>query len=228
MSPGTGYTAIILRSDVLTFLDIAELLAEEGAREHTYSDPQRSSGRIIYRSRSKAAMPDFADKFNDLGDRHRIGYRFANTEIQRIGSPALSDAIVGPALLAAQRLGWDQVERSFREALQHQRGGADENDDAVTAASAALESALKAAGLPGSTLGQLSKAFKGSSFAAPQLRTVPDLLQGLLERSAAVRNIHGDAHGRGPDDDPEVPQELVDLAVHLTGAFIVYLEHASQ
>jgi hypothetical protein len=227
LGPATSYQALILSADAPAFLDTAEIIAEEGKREHTYRAPE-NSGRVIYRLHAQAAMPEFADKFNTLADRHRLGYRFENHEIQRIGSPALSDAIVGPALLAAQRFGWDQVERSFREALRHQRGGSDENDDAVTAASAALESALKATGLPGATLGQLSKAFKGSGLAAPQLRGVPDLLQDLLERSAAVRNIHGDAHGRGPGDDPEAPQELVDLAVHLTGAFIVYLERASR
>jgi hypothetical protein len=176
----------------------------------------------------RAALPAFAEKFNELADRHRFGYRFVDDEIQRLGSPALVDVVVGPAVLAAGREGWDQVERSYREALHHQRGGPDENDDALTAAGAALEAALKAVGLHGNTLSQLSKAFKTSAFAAPQLNGVPEMLQGLLERTSALRNIHGDAHGRAPGDHPDVPQELVDLAVHLTGAFIVYLERATR
>jgi hypothetical protein len=230
LPPGIGYEDLILRADVAALLDIVEIVAEESERMRPYRDAQRSSvgGGLTYRKTSRAAMPAFASKFNTLADRHRLGYRLENGEMQRIGSPALSDVVVGPAVLASQRPGWDQVERSFREALRHQRGGSDENDDALTAAAAALEAALKAAGFQGAMLGQLSKAFKGSSLAAPQLRGVPDLLQDLLERSAAVRNIHGDAHGRAPGDHPDVPQELVDLAVHLTGSFVVYLERASR
>jgi hypothetical protein len=228
VGPQIGYETLIVRGAPTDVLDIVEIAAEESEKLRRYQRPRRSGGGVSYESNSAAAIPGFASKFNDLADRHRLGYRLDNGEIQRIGSPALSEVIVGPAVLASQRPGWDQVERSYREALRHQRGGRDENDDALTAAAAALEAALKAAGIQGTTLAQLSKAFKGSSLAAPQVRGVPDLLQDLLERTAAVRNIHGDAHGRAPGDEPDVPQELVDLAIHLTGSFIVYLERVSR
>lgn len=230
LEPGFAYEPLVQRATVPNLLDIVEITAEESEREHGYQESKRApmGGGLIYKPARKAAMPDSASRINDLADRHRLGYRLEGGEIQRVGSPALIETVVGPALLASQRAGWDQVERSYKEALRHQRGGADENDDALTAAAAALESALKAAGFKGSTLGQLSKAFKASALAAPQLREVPDLLQDLLERSAAVRNTHGDAHGRAPGDDPNVPQELVDLAIHLAGSFIVYIERASR
>ncbi len=220
--------SVVRHVDVASMLDIVEIATEEASTRHRYEEHTRSVVGVQVRPMRGAAMLDFSVRFNDLADRHRLGYRLENNEIQRIGSPALSKVIVGPALLASQRSGWDQVERSYREALRHQRGGRDENDDALTAAAAALEAALKAAGLSGSTLGQLSKAFKESSLAVPQLRGVPDLLQDLLQRSSAVRNVHGDAHGRAPGEQPNVPQELVDLSVHLVGAFIVYLERSTQ
>jgi hypothetical protein len=210
------------------FLDVIELVCEEATRERPYQRHVSRGGGFELRTFHRAVLPAFAEKFNELSDRHRFGYHLVGDEIQRLGSPALVDVVVGPAVLAAEREGWDQVERSYREALHHQRGGPDENDDALTAAGAALEAALKAAGLDGNTLGQLSKAFRASPLAAPQLNGVPEMLQGLLERTSALRNIHGDAHGRAPGDHPDVPQELVDLAVHLTGAFIVYLERATR
>jgi hypothetical protein len=64
--------------------------------------------------------------------------RLANGEARKVGSPALDEVVVGPALLAVRRDGWEEVERSFREALHHQRGGAEERDDALTSATAAL------------------------------------------------------------------------------------------
>ena len=68
-------------------------------------------------------LPEAEQKINDLFDRHRFGFRLEAGEIRKIGSPVLDEVVVGPALLAAQRTGWDEVERSFREAIQHQRGG---------------------------------------------------------------------------------------------------------
>jgi hypothetical protein len=129
----------------------------------------------------------------------------------------------GPALLAVQRSGWEEVERSYREALSHQRGGPAENDDAITAAAAALEATLKAVGLAGNTLGALATAFGKSDLATPELAQVPDLLRNLVQRVASVRNVHGDAHGKDAGAAP-VPQSLVNLAIHMVGAFIVYLD----
>ena len=198
-------------SDLPMFLSLMEIVAEKGALTFGYS----------------AALPKFETKFNELADRHRFGYRMTNGEISRIGSPALTEEIVGPALLATRRSGWEQVEKSYKEALHHQRGPAEENDDALTAASAALESALKAVGIPGKTLGELAKAFKRSGLAAPQIQGVPETLSQLLERPGALRNTLGDAHGNGPNDDGTVHQELVDFVVHQVGSFIVYLAASS-
>lgn len=218
----------IPRAGTHAFLDGVEIAADETMQSHEYVERIKSGVGYIERSKRGSAMSDFPDRFNNLADRHRLGYRLEAGQIQRIGSPALSEVIVGPALLASQSTGWDQVERSYKEALRHQRGPRDENDDALTAAAAALEAALKAAGLQGKTLGQLSKDFKHSPLAAAQLRDTPELLTKLLERSGAIRNVDGDAHGRAPGEQPNVPQELVDLAVHLVGAFIVYLERSSR
>jgi hypothetical protein len=214
---------MIARYPTAQFLDLAEIAREAAEDSYRYEERQKVPGGFRLRPTRASPMANFATRFNHIADRHRLGYRMESGEILRVGSPALTSVVVGPALLAAQKPGWDQVERSYREALRHQRGGTDENDDALTAAAASLESALKAAGFTGSTLSRLSSEFKASSLAAPQLRGVPDLLQDLLTRAGAMRNIHGDAHGRSPGDSPTVTHELVDLAIHLTGSFIVYL-----
>src|SRR6202007_3007686 len=111
-------------------------------------------------------------------------------------------------------------ERSFKEAIQHQRGGAAENDDALTAANAALEAALKAAGYKGSTLGPLAKDFKKNGSVPPELKGVPETLETLLGRSVALRSNYGDSHGKTAGA-LEVPDGLVALTINLAGAFIV-------
>jgi hypothetical protein len=99
-------------------------------------------------STTYSSYPEMVEEgLNKIFDRHRFGFKMERGQMTVVGSPALTDVVVGPALLATQRPGWDEVERSYREALDHQRGGPDENDDALTAANAALEAALKAAGM---------------------------------------------------------------------------------
>jgi hypothetical protein len=189
--------------DVDAFLDAVEILAEI-ATSPDYAVP----------------IPDIEDRINALFIRHRFGYRIEAGEIRKIGSPALEEVVVGPALLAVQRPGWDEVERSYREAILRQRGG--ETDDAITAANAAVEAALKAIGMKGKTLGELAKSFRDSGLVPGYLTGVPELLDDLLDRLNASRSTHGDAHGKAPGA-VEVPQALADLAVHWAGSFLVYL-----
>jgi hypothetical protein len=215
--PGSGW-APALTEDADVFLDFCEIAVETANRRQRHS----SSRNFV------ALYAGLEERLNTLFERHRFGYRLQGGEARQVASPALSDVVVGPALLAVQRPGWTQIDRQFREALLHQRGGDDENDDAITAAAAALESALKAVGASGNTLGELAKDFRKSGRAAPQVAATPELLEDLLKRIAAVRNIHGDAHGKDPSATP-VPEALVDLTIHMVGAFIVYLaETATQ
>jgi hypothetical protein len=195
-------------SDVRAFVDAVEILAEQASKMYFVD------------RRNRVAIPYVDDRLNALFERHRFGYRVRDHLVERIGSPALSETVVGPALLAVQRPGWEEVERNFREAVIHQRGG--ETDDAITSANAAVESALKALGMSGQSLGQLSKSFRGSGLVPGYLGGVPELLDGLLNRLNAARSTDGDAHGKAPGA-AVVPQALADLAVHWAGAFLVYL-----
>lgn len=221
----------VRHADLDEFLDFLEIVAEEGAQRRSYTmdaGPGRVfSGSGRYKQSFRAVFADFEERFNAWADRHRFGYRLEGGEVRRIGSPALADAIVGPALLAVRREGWEQVERGFKEALEHQRGGVDENDDALTAAHAALESALKAAGLGGDRLATLAKSLRRSQLVPSQLEGVPELLDDLLKRSSSIRDPHSDAHGKAPGARA-VPQSLVDLAIHWAGAFIVYLAEVAD
>lgn len=200
-------------SDVGGFLDAVEILAEQASRGRFVSVPGRQGHTV-------RAIPDVEDRINRAFQRFRFGYVIEKGEVRRIGSPALDETVVGPALLAIQRSGWEQAERSFREALDHQRGG--EADDALTATNAAVEAALKAVGMKGQTLKELARSFKGSGLVPGYLAKVPELIEDMLDRLHSARSQAGDAHGKTPGAE-EVPQALADLAVYWAGAFIAYL-----
>jgi len=206
------------------FLDLLEIAVEAGQKRYRWSPPVRTS--TSPRPTQIQGFPELEDELNLLFDRHRFGYRMKNGEVQRIGSPMLNETVVVPALLAVQRPGWEEVERAYREAVAHQRGGEDKRDDALTSANAAVEAALKAAGFQGDRLSSLAKSLRNSELVPSELKGVPEALDVLLKRQEALRSNHGDAHGKAPGS-PIVPQALADLAVHWAGAFIVYLAEMS-
>ena len=153
--------------DTERLLDFLEILVDVGSTDLGYIDFNR-------RQRVAKAWPTAGEDFNGLFERHRFGFRFADGHAHAVASPALEERITGPALLAVQRPGWEQVERSYREALMHQRGSEQENDDALTAANAALEAALKAVGLPGKMLGELGKSLRASALVPAHHRRSPE------------------------------------------------------
>jgi hypothetical protein len=200
-------------------LDFVEMMAEEAVKTWVFN--------IQGKSVSGQADADIEQRVNRAFVRHRFGFQLENGQARRIGSPALDESVVGPALLALSRPGWEAADKSFRDALRHRRGGVDERDAAVTDAHAALEAAMKAAGLSGDRLSALAKSFRNSGLVPPQLEVVPDALDVLLKRSSAIRDPLGDAHGKRPDN-MQVPDGIVDLMIHWTGAFIVFLADATR
>jgi hypothetical protein len=221
-SPSNGQRAVdfIQRPElpIADFLDVVEILIEQATQVWTI---HRHDGEDELQADAYAE-----EHTNEAFVRHRFGFRMSNGNAHRVGSPALDEALVGPALLATARPGWEQADRSYRDALYHRRGGSDERGAAITDAHAALEAAMKAAGLKGDTLAALAKDLRNSGKVLSQLEGVPEMLDKLLKRSQAIRDSQSDAHGRAPGTEI-VGAEVVDLAIHWTGSFIVYLADAA-
>lgn len=194
------------------FLDFCEFLAEECKKQLYHTSDKRYC----------QAWATFEDDLNEIFARHRFGYRIEKSLIRQIGSPALDVLAVHPALFAARKSGWIQAEKSYIEAILHRRGGEEELDDALTAAAASVEAALKAAGYKGSMLSQLLKSFSDDSTVDGTMKNVPSGLTNLLETVMAERHSKGDAHGKSPDSQPVDPA-TADLLIHWAGAFIVWL-----
>lgn len=213
---GSSFIASAAVDRLLAFVEIA---AEKTGRYRNTS--LRNSQNYL------DVLPDFEARFNEICEIHRFGYRIEGGDIRMVGSPALDEFVVGPTLLAASRPGWEQVDQSYREALDHQRGG--ETDDALTAAHAAVEAALKAVGMTGQ-FGAMTKQFRNSDLVPTYLRQAPealDALMTLLGKSNAIRSTHGDAHGKAPGAE-EVPQALANLGIYWAGAFILYLAEVTR
>lgn len=199
------------------FLDAMEILVDEGAVPRRYTYYQGGSSSVS----TARCLPKAEVDLNQMFDRHRFAYRFEEGAIRPVMSPLLDAEIVGPALLAISRPGWENVERSYREALLHQRRS-DEWHESLTAAAAAVEAALKAAGYSGATLGALTRDFRRAPIASGYSPQIVDHLAELIEQLMAWRSHSGSAHGKEPGStDP--PPELVALAIHWAGSFIVYL-----
>jgi len=208
------WASVVRQGDAGALLDFCEILAEAALTRHPWSNMYGQGGNF-------PALPRVRSDLNEFFDRHRFGYRFDGDDILPISSPLVDDVIVSPALLASARPGWEEVERSYREAVQHLRR-ADEGRDALTSASTAVESAIKALGMSGNTLSDLVRALGRSNLMPGHTAAIFPQLHALFARLNAWRSTEGDAHGRPPDaEDP--PRALVALAVHWAGAALVYL-----
>jgi hypothetical protein len=208
------WTRVVREGDVDPFLDFCEILADAALTRHEWINLYGQGGHF-------PALPRVLDDLNELFDRHRFGYRFEGDEILPISSPLVDEVVVSPALLAVARPGWEEVERSYREAVQHLRRS-DEGRDALTSASSAVESALKAIGLNGNSLTALVRSLGRSGRLPGHTAAIFPQLDTLFGRLNAWRSTEGDAHGRPPNTgDP--PRPLVALAVHWAGAALVYL-----
>jgi hypothetical protein len=78
------------RSTTDDVLDVVEILVEEGPKRWTFKEHGTYSADQTVEARINAAFV-----------RHRFGYRVEGGEVHRIGSPALDEEVVGPALFVA-------------------------------------------------------------------------------------------------------------------------------
>lgn len=165
--------------------------------------------------------PDLENRLNRAFMRHAFAYELAHGQIIPVLSPALTAEVTRPALLRTRQPGWEKVEERFVHALRQHREG--DYDGALHEAGAAVEAALKAAGLPGKTFSELISSFKKSNLAPGYASSLPEKIAALLNVSSAARNVDSKAHGQSPGKSP-VSAPVSGLAVHLSGAFIVFLQ----
>lgn len=209
--PDDRVAAHAISGDVDALLDFREVFVEVGSMR------RRVSGVGM-----RLAVPGIESQSNRLCERHRFGFRLNNDEAVPISPPALDRDVVGPAPLAASRPGWQKVEEDYREALDHLRG---EVGLAINSAHAAMESALKPLGFNGAALSDLHREFRKSDAVPGYLASGLDQLSQAVGKLTPLRGT-GEAHGQAPDAE-EPPREFAAPAIHMAGAFIVFLSEAA-
>jgi hypothetical protein len=216
----TDEWAVIVRdAEIDDWLDFVEILCEVGPMTFVVTDN-------FYGQHRESVAPSIESALNEMFDRFRFGFSIEGGEVHRLDSPLLAQEVVGPALLAIDRPGWEQVDRTYREAIEHHRASS-EIDDALTSAASAVEAALKASGYRGATLGELVKDFRRKPVASGYSPDILKSLSDLLSQLMAWRSHSGNAHGKAPEAE-EPPRELATLAIHWAGAFILYLSEAHR
>src|SRR5262249_41377014 len=101
------FATFVMTAEVDALLEFIEIVIESSTAK-AYLGGSRGG----YERSRERVMPDVETRVNHLCERHRFGYRFDDGDARRIGSPALDTGITGPALVATQRPGWEQVDKN--------------------------------------------------------------------------------------------------------------------
>lgn len=208
--PATRLTHWIQHCPMDLLLTTLEIVAQEEPRLLRI----RSSGG------STIALRTLPEEINRLFARHRFNFEMTEEgDIQHVGSPALYEEIVRPALLARADPRLTDAEDHYQEALGEYRTG--EARKAIHSAQLSIESALKAYGYAGGGLDALAEDFRRRSGERGYVTGLAQQLEGLMKDLNGLRNDLG-GHAAEPGV-ARVPDQYALLAIHLAGALIVFL-----
>jgi hypothetical protein len=162
----------------------------------------------------------FPYELNALFAHHRFGFEMSEKGVMgRVGSPLLQAEVIRPALLRLHDQRFEKAEEHFHTALAHFR--AKDTRRCIPEAALAVESILRSLGYKGATLDDLAKDFGKRSGERGYIMQVAEQLVALLQDLYALRSDKG-GHAAHLDEPP-VPDSYGLLALHLAGAFIVFL-----
>lgn len=210
LAAGEGYTAThdvqvaIRQCDPPLLLSLLEacsfILRLEPARFHTKPDAWEKQVNTILRE-------------------HRIAYELVDWRLIPFESQEMHAEVVAPTLrLLSGRTGWEEVEKSYQDALRE-----DDPKDAITDAARALQQALEVRGCDGNAIGPLLKDAKKKGILAPHDPTLGEGIGKIVDSVSADRSEKGDGH-KHTNATPEDAW----LAVHVVGALILRLASGSD
>ena len=163
----------------------------------------------------------FEEALNDVFREERIAYEMIGLQIIPIQDQHMHAEIVAPTLrLLSGRVGWDEVERAFRDALEQI---AIDPANAITDAGTALQQALTAAGMNGNKLGSLVKDAITKGALAPHDATLNSGIGKIMDWVSADRSTNGDAHNAKPASAADAW-----LIIHVVGALVLRLADGAK
>lgn len=168
----------------------------------------------------RPAIGHLPEELNELFERHRFGFQMTKEgEVLRVGSPALVEELLLPALLVLKDTRFDLAEEHFHNALTEYR--AKRPRRCIHEAQMSTEATLSALGYKGSRLDALATDFAKRSGERGYISGAVEQLQSLMEALNGLRNDRG-GHAPKPGE-PEVPDEYALLALHLSASLVVFL-----
>lgn len=159
-----------------------------------------------------ADMGAFTSLANEAADRFRVGLRLEGTRFLEVTSELIHREVVKPALVILASPELKPIDDLYRKAFDRLLSG--DSAGAITAASSAVEEMLRAGGLSGSTLKQLSQRARENDWITPGVE------QSIVKLDAFRGD--SDAHRVGTDE-----KELARLVLNITGALLLYLGRTS-
>lgn len=178
------------------------------------------SAKPVSRSYLSGGGREFHTTLNQIFTDHRFGFEMSSEGvINRVGSPALHEVLVRPALLRIHDSRFSEAEDHFHKALEYYRG--EDSRRCIFEAGTAVESLLKALGYQGSTLEDLAEDFRKKAPERGYIKElVPDVVS-FLKKLYALRSDLG-GHAAKPGEE-HVQLSYALLSLHLSGALIVFL-----
>lgn len=159
---------------------------------------------------------------------HNLGYELLDGQIVRIDSKILHKEVVKPTLKLLYEQGFEGAEEEMREAYENRRKG--DNKNAILYAGKAFESTIKTIcskkGYPydaaRDTAQKLINVLENNDFYPKYMTTHLTNLRATLETGLPVVRNKNAGHGQGATV-VNVPDELVDYALHLASTNILFL-----
>lgn len=166
-----------------------------------------------------SALEKFHADVNKLLASYRVNYTLEEGEITELDSREIHKAIISPTLALLGRSGWEQVEKSYQDALKELAAG--NPSDAITDATTALQEALRKLGCKGKDLATLLKSAKNTIMNGYDGKYI-DSIDSLISWCSANRSNRGDSH-KVTDTDKDDAW----FVVHTVGILILRLsKHA--
>lgn len=169
----------------------------------------------------RSLLGGFQDQVNAILRSYRVSYSMVGGEFVPFTSDELHQAVVLPTLHLLVTDQYAEAHASYLKALKEIQNG--DAPDAITDAGTALEHMLKALGCGGNSLGARWASAKKNHLVDGHDDKLHESINKAMEWASAQRSNRGDAHTGAAETNIDDAW----LTVHIVGALIVRLSHAT-
>jgi hypothetical protein len=158
----------------------------------------------------------FQQGINDVFRQERVAWSLVDGEMVSFASQELQAAVVEPVLKLLHNRAFADADAAYRKSLQELSEG--HPDDAITDAGTALQTALRALGCTGDSIGPLLASARKKGLLAAHDNALGRAVEDIINWVGADRSQMGDSHAVTKASDADGW-----FSVHIVGALIVRL-----